>query len=242
MVEQRTVLVLGGSSGIGEATVRRLAADGASVVLTHLTGEDRAAALCAELGDGVRTVRCDVRDPDQLAAAFAAAAGSPDAPLQGVVHCAGGWTYTRLADLTVEELDDAWALNGRSVALTLQQAGRHLTGGGSVVVVSSVAAELAPARQTSYVMAKAAAEAAVRVGAKELGRQGIRVTVVRPGATDTPQLRAGTSEKAIEAMAGAPALRRLGEPADLAGIIAFLLGPDAGWVTGTVVEATGGLR
>jgi 3-oxoacyl-[acyl-carrier protein] reductase len=238
MPEQRTVLVLGGSSGIGAATVRRLAADGVPVLFTHRTGGDRAQELCAELGAGVRTVSCDVRDPGSLTAAFDAAGED----LVGVVHCAGTWTYTRLADLTLEELDDAWALNGRSVLLTLQHAGRLLPEGGAVVVVSSVAAELAPARQASYVMTKAAAEAAVRVGAKELGRQGIRVVAVRPGATDTPQLRAGTSEKAIEAMAGAPALRRLGDPDDLAGVIAFLLGPDARWVTGTIVEATGGLR
>jgi 3-oxoacyl-[acyl-carrier protein] reductase len=238
MAQTGTVLVLGGSSGIGEATVRRLTADGVPVLFTHRTGADRAQRLCAELGAGVRTVHCDVRDPESLAAAFAAAGEG----LTGVVHCAGAWTYTRLADLSVDELDDAWALNGRSVVLTLQHAGRLLPEGGAVVVVSSVAAELAPARQASYAMTKAAAEAAARVAAKELGKQGIRVVVVRPGATDTPQLRSGTSDKAIEAMSAAPALRRLGEPGDLAGVIAFLLGPDARWVTGTVVEATGGLR
>lgn len=110
------------------------------------------------------------------------------------------------------------------------------------MVLSSVAAELAPARQTSYVMIKAAAEAAVRVGAKELGRQGICIAVVRPGATDTPRLRSTTGEQAIEAMAKAPALGRLGEPEDITDAIAFLLGSDARWVTGTTLEVTGGLR
>jgi 3-oxoacyl-[acyl-carrier protein] reductase len=238
MVADGVVLVLGGSSGIGAAVVRRLAAAGRSVVFTHHTGGERAAALAAELGGGVRTVPCDVRRPEDLEAAFDAAGDA----LTGVVHCAGAWTYTRLDELTVEELDDSWALNARSVALTLQQAGRHVIDGGSVVVVSSAAAELAPARQTSYVMGKAAAEAAVRVAAKEFGRKGIRVNAVRPGATDTPQLRSTTGEAAIEAMAKAPALRRLGDPDDVASVITFLLGPDAGWVTGTVVEATGGLR
>jgi 3-oxoacyl-[acyl-carrier protein] reductase len=233
-----TVLVIGGSSGIGRAVVERLAADGVPVVLTHHTGAERAADLVAGSAGDVRTVRCDVRRPDDVTAAFEAA--GPD--LRGVVHCAGAWTYTRLADLTVEELDDAWARGARSVALVLQEAGRRLPEGSSVVVLSSVAAELAPARQTSYVMAKAAAEGAVRVAAKELGRQGIRVNAVRPGATDTPQLRATTGEAAIEAMAKAPALRRLGRAEDVADVVAFLLGPAARWVTGTVVEATGGLR
>jgi 3-oxoacyl-[acyl-carrier protein] reductase len=233
-----TVLVLGGSSGIGRAVVRRLAARGTSVVFTHHASDARAEWLCADLDGKGRTIRCDVRRPEDVVAAFDAVGED----LIGVVHCAGAWTYTRLDELTVEELDASWALNARSVALTLQEAGRRLREGGAVVVVSSAAAELAPARQTSYVMAKAAAEAAVRVAAKELGRKGIRVNAVRPGATDTPQLRETTSEAAIEAMAKAPALGRLGDLDDVASAITFLLSRGARWVTGTVLEATGGLR
>jgi 3-oxoacyl-[acyl-carrier protein] reductase len=117
-----TVLVLGGSSGIGRAAVRRLVAGGASVVFTHHTGEERAEWLCADLGPRARTVRCDVRSPVDVVAAFEAAGDG----LTGVVHCVGAWTYTRLEDLTIEELDESWALNARSVALTLQEAGRRL--------------------------------------------------------------------------------------------------------------------
>ena len=238
VMRQGTVLVFGGSSGIGRAVVRRLAARGTSVVFTHHTGAERADWLCADIGGRARTVRCDVRRPEDVVAAFDAAGDE----LIGVVNCVGAWTYTRLDDLTVAELDDSWALNARSVALTLQEAGRRLPEGSAVVVVSSAAAELAPARQLSYVMAKAAAEAAVRVAAKELGRKGIRVNAVRPGATDTPQLRETTSEAAIEAMSKAPALGGLGDPDDVASVITFLLSRGSRWMTGTVVEATGGLR
>jgi 3-oxoacyl-[acyl-carrier protein] reductase len=133
---QRAVLVLGGSSGIGRSVVRRLVAEGTTVVFTYHTGAERAEWMCADLGPLVRAIRCDVRRPDDVAAAFEAAGNG----LTGVVHCAGGWTYTRLRDLTVGELDDAWALNARSVALTLQESGRRLLDGGAVVVVSSAAA------------------------------------------------------------------------------------------------------
>lgn len=238
MIPRGTVLVLGGSSGIGRAVVRGLAAGGNSVVFTHHTGAERAQSLCADVGGGARTVRCDVRRPEEVVAAFDEAGED----LIGVVHCAGAWTFTRLDELSVEELDESWSLNARSVAVTLQEAGRRLPEGGAVVVVSSAATVVAPARQMSYVMGKAAAEAAVRVAAKELGRKGIRVNAVRPGATDTPQLRSTTSDAAIEALAKAPVLGGLGNADDVASVITFLLSRGSTWVTGTVVDATGGLR
>lgn len=162
--------------------------------------------------------------------------------LDVVVHSVGAWTYTRLADLTLAELDESWALNLRSALLTLREAARRVQDGGRVVLVSSAVADVAPARQLSYVMAKAGLEAGVRVAAKELGSRRVTVNAVRPGATDTPGLHRSTSDRAIAAMSSAPALGRLGTAADIAAVVGFLCGPAAGWVTGAVLDATGGLR
>ena len=111
-----------------------------------------------------------------------------------------------------------------------------------VVMLSSAAADVAPARQSTYAAAKAGLEAASRVAAKELAGRGVTVNVIRPGATDTRYLRNVTSPRAIEAMAGANAMRRLGTPEDIAGAVMLLCADDAAWVTGAVLDATGGLR
>lgn len=240
----RTALVLGGSSGIGAAVVRALARDGHDVAVGYVTGEDRAAALVREVVDAGRTgvaVHADLRTEEGVVGAFEAAERELGG-LDVVVHSVGAWTFTKLAELTVEEMDESWALNLRSVLLTLRESARRLRDGGRVVVLSSAVADLAPARQISYAAAKGGLETAVRVAAKELGRRAITVNAVRPGATDTPALRSTTSDRAIEAMSSAPTLRRLGEPEDIADVVAFVVSDAARWVTGSVLDATGGLR
>lgn len=240
----RTALILGGSSGIGAAVVRALLRDGHDVAVGHHSGGERAAELVSEATTAGRTgvaVRADVRTEDGVVGAFVQAEEQLGG-LDVVVHSVGDWTYTKLAELTVEEMDESWVLNLRSVLLTLREAARRLRDGGRVVVLSSAVADLAPARQISYAAAKGGLETAVRVAAKELGRRGITVNAVRPGATDTPALRRTTSEKAIEAMSGAPTLGRLGRPDDVADVVTFLCGDGGRWVTGSVLDATGGLR
>ena len=109
-------------------------------------------------------------------------------------------------------------------------------------MLSSAPADVAPAKQSKYAATRAGLEAAARVAAKELASRGITVNVVRPGATDTETLRAGTSDRAIEAMATSNAMRRLGTPDDIAGAVMMLVSPDAAWVTGAIIDATGGLH
>jgi len=238
--DQAGAIVLGGCGGIGAAITERLAPR-CRTLATFVTNERRAAALRTRLAPRghVEVMRCDVTDEAEVLAAFDAV--EAHGPLRIVVHCVGGWDYPRLADLTVEQIDWSLALNLKSALLVLREAARRVEDGGRVVLLSSAAAAVAPPRQATYAAAKAGLEAAARVAAKELALRSVTVNVVRPGATDTDTLRAGTSKRAIEAMAAANAMRRLGEPKDIAGVVESLLFADMGWLTGCVIDATGGL-
>ena len=236
-----SALVIGGGGGIGAAVCESLAVDHA-VAVGYRDNAERARTVADKItADGGRAVAvgADVSTDAGIATAFAAARELGD--VRVVVHTAGAWDFTRVTELTADLLARDFAINLQSALLVLGAAGRELVDGGRVVLMSSAAAHLAPARQASYSAMKAGLEAAARVAAKELGARGITVNVVRPGATDTQRLRDTTSAKAIDAMGSANALRRLGTPADIARVAAWLAGPDAGWVTGSVVDANGGL-
>jgi 3-oxoacyl-[acyl-carrier protein] reductase len=236
-----SALVLGGGGGIGAAVSRRLAATHA-VMVGCWKDLDRAKRLVDGLaaeGSTAQVIQSDATSEAGVVAAFDAAEELGD--LRVVVHCVGGWDYPRITDLTEQLIDDSLALNLGSALLALRESARRVVDGGRVVLLSSAAAQLAPARQSTYAAAKAGLEAAARVAAKEVAARGITVNVVRPGATDTEALRRGTSPKAIEAMSGANAMRRLGTPDDIAGAVLMLCAADSGWVTGAVIDATGGL-
>lgn len=236
-----SALVLGGAGGIGASVSRRVATDH-PVLLTYHSDGHRAETLASELlsgGHRAVTTRCDASIEGDVVAAFDRA--EELGPLEKVVFCVGGWDYPRLVELRVDDISRSIALNLVSALLVLREAARRTIDGGRVVLLSSAAAAVAPARQITYAAAKAGLEVAARVAAKELAPRGVTVNVVRPGATDTETLRLGTSPRAIEVMSSANAMRRLGSPEDIAGAVSILLSPDAGWITGTIVDATGGL-
>ncbi|MFJ4283328.1 SDR family oxidoreductase [Streptomyces massasporeus] len=239
-----TAVVTGGSRGIGRAIVERLCRDGADVVFNYATSEEAAAdAVRAVQADGgkVRAVCLDLTKPDapeQLMEAAEAHLGGLDILVN---NAAVAPSPVPLAQTEAEVFDSVMAVNTRSVFLTMRYAARRMRDGGRIVNISTVNTVRPVPGIAPYAASKGAIEQLTAVVARELGPRGITVNTVSPGATDTEMLRGANPPEALQAVAGMTPLGRLGEAADVAAVVAFLTGPEGGWITGQNLRATGGL-
>ena len=236
-----SAVVFGGGGGIGAAVSEQLATSHAVVVGYHQNHE-RARSVVDKIkaaGGSAATCGSDATTAAGVDAAITAA--DELGRLRTVVHCIGSWDYTRVGDLDEELIDQDYRTNLRSALLTLSAAARRVDDNGRIIMLSSAAAYLAPARQASYVAMKAGLEGATRVTAKEVARRSITANIVRPGATDTDKLRSITGESAVDAMSKANAFQRLGTPTDISKVVSWLASVDSQWVTGVTIDATGGL-
>ncbi len=244
VVEGKAAVVTGGSRGIGRAIVERLAREGADVVLGY--ANDRAAAeavvgAVAAAGGRAWAVRADLGESgaaEQLMAAAEERLGGLDILVN---NAAKSFTPTPLADLDDAAFDAVLSVNTRAVLATVRYAARRMRDGGRIVNISSVNTARAVPGIGAYAASKGAVEQLTAVAAAELGPRGITVNTVSPGATDTDLLRGTNPPEALERVAGLTPLRRLGQPEDIADVVAFLAGPDARWITGQNLRATGGL-
>jgi 3-oxoacyl-[acyl-carrier protein] reductase len=232
----KTAVVTGGSRGIGRAIVRRLAADGARVVFSYRQDKAAADALTRELADAV-AVRADQEDPASLDALFEPVAGGLDI----LVNNAAINPHAPIRDITPELFDRAMTVNAKFPLLAMQRAEPLLRDGGRIISISTLNTAVPAPGIALYCASKAALEQFTKVAARELGPRGITVNTVSPGATDTDLLRSSNPPEALERTPALTALGRLGEPADIADVVAFLAGPDARWITGQNIRATGGL-
>lgn len=243
------VLITGAASGIGRQLARRLAADAAaSGAGARLALLDRDAtglqAVVDELDQGsvkARGFEVDLAVPasvDQTAADAIAWLGALDA----VVSNAGVIVSGPLAELSVEDWDLAFHVNTRAAWLLGRACHAALAdGGGSMVIVASLAATAATGGMGAYSPSKAAARMLAIQLAREWGADGIRVNCVSPGSTATGLTSAIFADSAVrEARAATIPLGRIGQPEDVADVIAFLIGPDARFVTGADVPVDGG--
>ena len=243
----RVVVVTGGASGIGEATVRRFVDEGAQVAIADVQDE-RGTALAAELGDRTEYVRTDVSqeaDIEALVDGVVGRHGRLDVFFAnaGVFGAVGSIAETRTvdADLTI-------AINLRGVLLCLKHAARVMLrqGSGSIIATASPGGLIGGVGPHTYSATKAGIIGLVRSVAAELRRSGIRVNTVIPGAivsAMTADVVAGDAadlDKAAEAMAPNSVMGRPGMPDDLAGAVAFLASDDAAYVTGTELLVDGG--
>jgi NAD(P)-dependent dehydrogenase (short-subunit alcohol dehydrogenase family) len=243
------MLVTGGSRGIGAAIVRAAAAAGYEIALTY--AEDRAAAerVAEEVnGTGRRAVivKADVAREEDVLAAYAAvddAFGRLDAL---AINAGITGRFTRVDEIDAATLERVLAVNVTGAFLCAREAVRRMStarggSGGAIVVVSSRAAGLgSPGEYVHYAASKAAVDTLTLGLAKEVAREGIRVNAVAPGLIDTEiHARGGRPERAAQIAPLVP-MGRIGTPGEVADTVLWLLSPAASYVTGAIVEVSGG--
>ncbi|MEQ4208190.1 SDR family oxidoreductase [Actinopolymorpha sp. B9G3] len=243
VLEGRTALVTGGSRGIGRAVVERLARDGASVVFSfvrHKQAADEVVETVRAAGEVAHAVPADLGSVADLRRLFDTA----DELLGGLDILVCNAATSRLASLAEASEDDYDAVmnaNARSTFIALQEAARRMRDGGRIVAFSTLNTALPVAGNGLYQASKGAVEMLTRTAAKELGARGITANIVSPGATDTDLLRSTNPPEVLEQIPAMTTLGRLGQPADIADVVAFLVGPDGRWLTGQNLCAAGGL-
>jgi 3-oxoacyl-[acyl-carrier protein] reductase len=250
MQPARTALVTGGNRGIGRAVATRLAARGC-IVAVHYAHDARAAdeavAAATATGGEAFGIRADLAAPDgpalllrELDRRLLALTGSTG--LDILVNNAAISPRARIADTTVEMFDEVFAVNVRAPFFILKEAIERLRDGARVVNVSSTVTRTAHPDVVAYSMSKAALEAMAPTLAAELGARGVTINTVTPGVTDTDMNAAWLrgSPAARAAVAAATALGRVAAPEDVADAICLLTTPEAHWLTGTLVDASGG--
>ncbi|MCS3725558.1 SDR family oxidoreductase [Bradyrhizobium betae] len=240
---QRAAIVTGGSRGIGAAIARRLARDGIAVAINYASGRDAADALVAEIeaaGGHAIAVQADLADPATPSLLFDAAErafGSVDI----LVNNAGVMGLGPLAEMTDAAFARQVSINFESVFRSLREAARRLRDGGRIVNFSSSVVGLYQPGYGVYAATKAAVEAMTHILAKELGGRRVTVNAVAPGPVETRLFMDGKSEQQVRAIAAMNPFGRLGQPDDIAGVVAFLAGPDSGWINGQIIRANGGV-
>jgi 3-oxoacyl-[acyl-carrier protein] reductase len=238
----RVAIVTGGSRGIGREAAQRLSNDGFALVVNYAGNQGEAEAAVksiAEAGGRAVAVQADVADESAVAALFDAAErefGGIDV----VVHAAGVMLLSPLVDLDLDVLDRMYRTNVRGTFVIDQQAARRVRAGGTIINFSSSVVKLSLPSYAAYAASKGAVEAITMILARELRGRNVTVNAVAPGPTATALFLDGKDQETIARMAAQPPLERLGTPADIAEVIAFLAGPGH-WVNGEVLYANGGI-
>lgn len=241
--QQKVAIVTGASRGIGAAIAERLANDGFTVAINFAGKTAEAEQLVRKIeasGGQAITAQADVSDPAAVARLFDAA----EAAFGGVdilVNNAGIMELAPLAESDDALFDRLVAINLKGTFNTLRLAARRLRDGGRIVNLSTSVVGLKLENYGVYAATKAAVETMTAILSKELRGRSITVNAVAPGPTATDLFLNGKSDELIAHMSKMNPLERLGTPADIANTVAFLAGPDGGWINGQVLRANGGM-
>ena len=234
----RTALVFGGSRGIGAAIAQRLAVDGFQVALTYVSRPERAAVVVASIqaaGSSAIAIRADSADPSDIGAAVATTV-SRYGPLDVAVVNAGVLKMGLIADFPIEDLDLSLGINVRGVYLAIQAAARQMKDGGRIITIgSNTASKTGSAAGTVYAMTKAAVAAMVKGIALDLAPRRITVNNIQPGPIETDM-----TADMVSALTDMIPLKRVGQPAEIAALAAYLSSAEAGYMTGASLTIDGG--
>jgi 3-oxoacyl-[acyl-carrier protein] reductase len=239
----KVAIVTGASRGIGAAVAERLGRGGLAVVINYSGDAVPAEALARSIeasGGRALTARADVSDPAAVRGMFDAA----EATFGGVdvlVNNAGIMKLAKIADSDDASFDRQIAVNLKGTFNTLREAAKRLRDGGRIVNFSTSVVGTKLETYGVYTATKAAIEALTGILSKELRGRSISVNAIAPGPTSTDLFLNGKSPELIERFSKMAPLERLGTPADIAAAVAFLVGPDGGWINGQVLRANGGL-
>jgi 3-oxoacyl-[acyl-carrier protein] reductase len=240
-LEGKIALVTGGSRGIGAAIAKRLAADGAGVAITYSKGADAAAGVVKDIergGGKAIAIQADAADAKAVSAAIEKTVATLGG-LDILVNNAGTAIPKPFEEATLEEMDQVIDLNLRGVFIATQAALRHMQDGGRIITMGSCVGER---MMTPGLVAYAATKGAVKMFAqglsREVGSRGITVNNIQPGPIDT-DLNPAAGDWATPQIANT-ALKRYGHVEDIAAMVAFVAGPEAGYITGASLTVDGG--
>lgn len=240
----KVALVTGGSRGIGAAIALRLAQDGATVAITYTNNKDAADAVVNEitnLGSKAVAIKANVasaQETQNLINEIKNTVGKIDI----LINNAGVFEAAPIDQASIDHYERVFDVNVKGVVATTIAALKLIPDGGRIINISSGAARVSMPGAGIYSATKAALDTLTRIWAQDLGARKITVNGVAPGTTATDMFNAAMPEEARTAMISKTALGRVGEPDDIADVVAFLASNDGRWVTGHTIAADGGIN
>lgn len=238
---EKVAIVTGASRGIGRAIAERLAQDGASVVVNYTQDTDKAQEVVSDIkakGGQALSIQADLSKLVNVRRLFQETIDH-FGRLDILVNNAGIGTLTSIVDVSESEFDQLFALNAKGTFFALQEAARRMTDGGRIINISSTVTAFPIPQSSVYAGTKGAVEQFTAIAAKELGDRGITINTVAPGGTQTNLFEAESTPDMKEFVKKSSPLGRIGQPEDIADVVAFLASQQARWLSGQRILANG---